>query len=662
MISESGCKACAATLLWRRIAILKNIRAWPVYFLLAAILMLAFFSGSKAAVVEIHPASEFAANDNSIICAISWSIPQGLYAYAHLSGDAGRPTTLDFSVEDMGAMRVWYPSGFMQRDIYDSEATVYTWRGNVQLFVLLPKEAAGKKWTADLSMLLCSKRNCTPLKTKFSGRVPDKPAALASVPFREMGEKALAQLNADGNGGAAKTEGNSEAPSTFVPQSSTDDSISSKESASQETLHTVSMPPLQDFKLVLFPRYLGDSPEIYSLGKALLFGMLAGLLLNAMPCVLPVLTFKISGLLLVAGVEEKRKMRNLREHNLFFAAGIMTLFTILALVLGLCDLMWGQLYQSQVFLLAMLELVFLMGISMLGVFNLPTMDLRSNARTDNPHLSAYLAGLVSTFLATPCSGPLLGGVLAWAFTQPLPVLMMVFWAVGMGMALPYLAICINPGVARILPQPGAWMLVFERLLGFMLLGTALYLLSILPTPLIIKTLCALLAISFCAWAWNAWCPLSAPRLRRKIGGAFFLAFIIVSGCWVLLPPEKAPIWQNFNIAEFRENLGKKPMFLEFTADWCPNCKFVEASTLNSANLSRLSARYHPEFVRVDLTNPNPYAEKLLEMLGSKSIPLSAFFPAGEDSIKPVVLRDIYDADSLFEAAAKAYGASGILPD
>lgn len=627
-------------------------------------LFLSLFALSAGAAVDIRPGSEFAAAKNDIVCAISWDIPQGLYAYAHQHGDSGRPTTLEFEVEGLGAMQVWYPAGFMQRDIYDAEATVYTWQGEVTLFARLPPEAAGRKWTASLSMLLCSKRNCTPWKTRLSGKIPREPAPLDQAPFRETAEYALAQMRGAENDaqGAGSLEEGVAPPPVSVPHPSPDEDAPKMSEAPLEMPRAVPTPPPDDFDLDLAPRYLGESLEIYSLGKALFFGILAGLLLNAMPCVLPVLTFKISGLLLVAGVEDKTRMRNLREHNLFFAAGVLTLFTLLALVLGLCDLMWGQLYQSHIFLLVMLVLVFLMGISMLGVFHLPTMDLRPDAKTGNPRLSAYLTGLVSTFLATPCSGPLLGGVLAWAFTQPLAILMLVFWAVGLGMALPYLVICINPRLAAILPRPGAWMLVFERLLGFMLLGTALYLLSILPDAQQIKTLCALLVISFCAWVWGAWCSLDAPALRRRIGGIIFMAFIAAACWWVLTPPEKTPAWENFNIDAFRENLGRKPMLLEFTADWCPNCKFVEASVLTQENIARLAARYHPLLVRVDLTDVNPYAEKLLEMLGSKSIPLSAFFPVGENARKPIVLRDIYGAGSLFEAAARAFGGGGILRD
>lgn len=604
---------------------------------------------------EIHPAVEFAAQDDDILAAVSWSIPAEYHAYAHEPGDSGRPTTLDFKVDGLGAMPVWYPVGFMQRDIYDPEATVYTLQGEVTLFVLLPKDAAGKNWHAELSMLLCSSRNCVPLKKLFSGKVPRHPTQLEATAFKSLGLQARAKVKGaetDTQGAVSLEVG---APPPPISQTTEKLPKTPPEDAPQEEKRAEALPPGQTFELGLEPVYVGSSLEVYGLGNALFFGLLAGILLNAMPCVLPVLTFKISGLLLMAGVSDRQKVHNLREHNLCFAAGILTLFTILALVLGLFDLMWGQLYQSHVFLLCMLVLVFLMGLSMLGVFHLPTMDLRLDSQSSNPRLSSYLTGLVSTFLATPCSGPLLGGVLAWAFTQPMPILMLVFWSVGLGMALPYLIICIDPKLANILPRPGAWMLVFEHLLGFMLLATALYLLSILPNALHFRTLCALLACAICAWLWGRFCALDAPKTRRRICGALFICFICASFFWILEPPEKTPAWQQFTAHKFMADLGRKPLLVEFTADWCPNCKFVEASVLTAENLGKLASKYKAELMRVDLTDPNPNAEKLLEMLGSKSIPLTALFPLGPDSTKPLVLRDIYGADSLFEAAKEAFG-------
>ena len=113
---------------------------------------------------------------------------------------------------------------------------------------------------------------------------------------------------------------------------------------------------------------------------------------------------------------------------------------MLAIVLGAADLIWGQFYQSQTLILIMLVLIFLMGLSMFGVFDLPMFSLNSLKKAQNTRLESYTTGLLSTILATPCSGPLLGGVLGWAFTQPLPILLVVFWAVGLGMALPYICL------------------------------------------------------------------------------------------------------------------------------------------------------------------------------------------------------------------------------
>ena len=336
------------------------------------------------------------------------------------------------------------------------------------------------------------------------------------------------------------------------------------------------------------------------------------------------------------------------------AGGVLTLFTGLALVLGLADLMWGQLYQNQSILLVMLLIVFLMGLSMLGVFTLPVIDLKTGENTKNPRLQSYLTGLVSTFLATPCSGPLLGGVLGWAFTQPLLILMVVFWAVGVGMALPYLLFCIWPNMARILPRPGPWMHVFERVVGFFLLGTALYLLSILPVEKHMHVLSVLLLVSLCAWLWGQFCGVSAPPLRRRVAGIAGGLLLLAAIVWVLRPVAPLPQWREFSPEYFTAQMGKKPMLLEFTADWCPNCKFMEATVLTDERLRAWQARYGMELIRVDLTNANAYAVRLLEALGSKSIPLTALFPEGDGASSPLVLRDVYGVQSLEKAMSETF--------
>ena len=250
---------------------------------------------------------------------------------------------------------------------------------------------------------------------------------------------------------------------------------------------------------------------------------------------------------------------------------------------------------------------------------------------------------------------LLGGVLGWAFTQPLLVLMVVFWAVGLGMALPYILFSIWPQLARILPRPGNWMKIFERVLGFCLLGTALYLLSILPVEKHMQVLCVLLVLSLVAWLWGQFCGPASPRLRCRIIGALTVLILVGSFIWVLRPAAPLVQWREFSPEQFQADLGQKAMLLEFTADSCPNCKVLEATVLTDERMRKLRARYGMELIRVDLTGVNAYGIRLLEALGSKSIPLTVLFPAGEQASSPLVLRDVYTAGTLEDALEKAFG-------
>lgn len=642
-----------------------------------SLFLFVFFSRAEAE--SLSGRFETAAEGGNLIGALHLTLPQGFHAYAHDPGDAGRPTTLRFSVDGGAPQAVWYPEGAVQRDFYDPSATIFVYESEVTLYVLLPAVDAGKTYTADVSMLLCSTRNCMPVNQQFQGVVPRADLPLADVPWASRWRGLKKQPPRFFEGGAAQalpafgtdsslTTGSDQVPAEGQGSVSSDgksegiarwlaaqngEAAPASDKKLEEEKGQKALPPPDGF-VSLTPRYMDESMEISGLGKALLFGILAGLLLNAMPCVLPVLTFKVSGLLMVGGYD-KEGLKNFRRHNICFAAGVMTLFSALALVLGLADLMWGQLYQSQPVLLVMLLLVFLMGLSMLGVFTLPVIDLKTGTNTKNPCLQAYFTGLVSTFLATPCSGPLLGGVLGWAFTQPLMVVVVVFWAVGLGMALPYVLFSIWPVLARILPKPGAWMHVFERVVGFFLLGTALYLLSILPVEKHMQVLSVLLVVALCAWLWGQFCGISAPPLRRRVVGLVSLGLLLASIVWVLRPVAPLPQWRDFTPQTFEATLGQKPMLLEFTADWCPNCKFMEATVLTDERLRRLQARYGMELVRVDLTNANAYAVRLLEALGSKSIPLTALFPAGSEATAPLVLRDVYGGETLERALGEAFG-------
>lgn len=404
------------------------------------------------------------------------------------------------------------------------------------------------------------------------------------------------------------------------------------------------------------PRYVVPSLEVTGLTKALLLGLLAGLILNLMPCVLPVVGFKISAFIMASGDtrHEKERVRAFREHNIFFALGIIAWFLCLAFVLTWADLTWGQVFQQQEVVFFLLLLVFLLALSMFGVFSLPVLDLKAG-NSENPRFQAFVTGAVATLLATPCSGPLLGGVLGWAFGQTPFILAVVFSSVGLGMALPYVLFSIWPNLVRFMPKSGMWTGLVEQIVGFFLIGTALYLFSILAESLRYPTLVTLFVASFGAWSWGVWGGFAVSTTRRFIVRGVVIIAIALSSVWTLMPaPAEPPVWDPFHAESLQALLGREPLVVEFTADWCPNCKVIEKTTLTAKNILRWKKEYGARFIQVDLTHDDAQGQALLRSLGSGSIPLIALFPTGILKASPFVLRDIVTTSQMETALQRAF--------
>ncbi|MCR5258120.1 MAG: thioredoxin family protein [Desulfovibrio sp.] len=625
---------------------------------------------------DIAPELSFAREADGIVCALRAELPKGYHAYAHAPGDAGRPTVLGFHLADGSPATVLYPRGTLQRDFYDTDATISVYEDAVELFVQLPAKAAGQRYRASLSLLMCSQSACQPVDKTLEGQVPADPGGLAAAPWGAGYLKGKASFEAEASGGAmpaddpgtmpfalagsVPSDGSglrparqpADAPGMDPADAAQNPGGAELPRAPAPAAEEAPLPPPSEFSIELDPVYADEAVEIGGLGKALLLGLIAGLILNVMPCVLPVVTFKLSALLL--GRRTAEGVAEFRRHNIFFALGILVQFTLLAVVLGALDLIWGQIYQSQEFILVMIILIFLMALSMFGIFNLPMVSMGNLSKAKSTRLDAFVGGFFSTILATPCSGPLLGGVLGWAFTQSLPVLIVVFWSVGLGMALPYIVFSLFPKLVHLIPRPGGWMEAFERIVGFLLFATCIYLLSILPDWLHLRVLAVLLALGCAAYLWGRHFSLHASTARRRVGGVLFACAIAASVFFILRPQAEDAQWQPFQPQEFVADLGIKPMLVEFTANWCPNCKFVEATVFTEDRMRSLKEQYGIEFVRVDITDANAYGLKLLGLLGSRSIPLTALFPAGPAAKRPVVLRDVFSPASLSEAAGRAF--------
>ncbi len=275
------------------------------------------------------------------------------------------------------------------------------------------------------------------------------------------------------------------------------------------------------------------SGEIRSLSSALLFGFIAGLILNVMPCVLPVLSLKIYGFVQQSGQDPWRT----RWLGLTFAAGVIFVFLILAGLAWALSLGWGQQFQSRAFVVAMVGLLvaFAMGLFDVYTIRLPGFVARAEGELahEETYLASFMKGMLATVLATPCSGPFLGGVLTFAVAQPPPVIFAVFAAIGIGMASPYVLLAWFPGWARFLPKPGEWMNVLKEAMGFLLLGAALWLLWTRrhDGEFVLWTTAFGLWVGFACWLYGRLASPLAGVLRRRLAPAFALGTLAL-GWWV----------------------------------------------------------------------------------------------------------------------------------
>lgn len=340
--------------------------------------------------------------------------------------------------------------------------------------------------------------------------------------------------------------------------------------------------------------------------------------------------------------------KKFREHNIFFALGILLYFGILSGILGLTGMAWGQIFQQPPVVIGLTGVVFALSLSLFGLFNLPVVDLKIGTENSGPRSQALFTGIMATLLATPCSGPFLGGVLGWAMVQKHYVISSVFLSVGAGMAMPYILMAIFPALATKFPKPGAWTIWVERAAGFFLAGTCIYLLSILPDNMFIPTLIFMWFTSVAAWMWGLAASSDSKSAMYFLRVAA-LAICVTAGFWASTPPERTAHWIEFQQDDFAARLGNEPMLVEFTADWCPSCKVLEQTTLTPANLSRWKNKYGLVFIKVDMTSADETADKFLRALGSRSIPLAAIFNTGKSSKLPTVIRDLYTTGQMDDA-------------
>src|SRR5437016_3317849 len=392
----------------------------------------------------------------------------------------------------------------------------------------------------------------------------------------------------------------------------------------------------------------------------LFFGFLGGIILNLMPCVLPVISLKIFGFVQHAGQSRQKILRS----GIAFAGGIFAWFIgLAALLIALKaagrEITWGGLqFTNAYFVLFLSVIVLVFALNLFGVFeiSLPQSATRGLLGWTGAQAEAgsFFQEVFATVLATPCSARLVGTALGFAFAQSPAIILSMFVAIAAGMSAPYLLLCAQPAWLRFLPKPGPWMLHVKQFMGFLLLATLLFLLYVLGAQRglegAIWASCFLLFVSIACWMKGAFVVPSASVATRQISRVIMLVIVLGSGIYFIGgnfrstkistgSTQLAGDWQAFTPERLQAELEQgHSVFVDFTAAWCLTCKFNEANVLESAAVREAFQRHAVVKLKADWTNGDPIITKLLQQFGRPGVPLYVLYRGKSE--EPIVIPEL----------------------
>jgi thiol:disulfide interchange protein DsbD len=388
--------------------------------------------------------------------------------------------------------------------------------------------------------------------------------------------------------------------------------------------------------------------------------MLGGLILNVMPCVLPVISLKIFGFVAEAGQQPGKAFR----LSLAFSLAILICFAVLAVVVILlraagAQVGWGFQFQDYRFVVVIFCLVFAFALNLFGVYELSVSAraTRGLAKLASGHGygSAFCQGVLATILSTPCTAPFLGTATTFAFAQPGWVTFLVFLFIGAGMALPYLILAINPSWLRYLPKPGHWMVRVKQFFGFLLLATLLWLGWILGemkgANAVISLGAVLLVIAILAWIKGSfWTPVSSARSQILAAGAMLLVIFSAAGAYAFITKPSQLAWQQFSRDSLERAMASgRPVFVDFSADWCITCKTNERFAIESAQVRQEFSKRNVALLKADWTNGDPEITQILKQYGRAGVPMYLVYPAGGKDRQAVLLPPLITSQTILEA-------------
>lgn len=375
----------------------------------------------------------------------------------------------------------------------------------------------------------------------------------------------------------------------------------------------------------------------------LLFAFLGGLILNLMPCVLPVISLKLFGLI----KHRNESRRRLIAHNVSYTAGVISTFLALGVVVAAIkatgeEIGWGFQLQSPSFILVMMLILFILSLNLFGLYEFytPGGSKLGGAQVEEGLSGDFFSGILTTILATPCSAPFLGTALTFAFTTNNVTIFIMFFMIGLGLAFPFLITAIFPGSLFFFPRPGAWMEKLKYFLGLSLLATAIWLYDVFVSLVNFDAISWRLNLLFALWFFAFFFAqkISKRKILQFIAFAIPLSFTVMALQNLQLRPTtvtELPVTQSSWIPWTEEKMMNEssPVFVDFTAEWCLTCKVNKKLVMETRAFEALREKYGFVTMRADWTKRDDRITEFLRRNGSVGVP--AYFIQKEGKLIPL---------------------------
>lgn len=391
-----------------------------------------------------------------------------------------------------------------------------------------------------------------------------------------------------------------------------------------------------------------SSTNVFTILKYIILAFIGGLILNVMPCVLPLLSVKALNLIEQSSHEKK----TIKKSSLMYGSGILVSFLILAFTVIILKssgelLGWGFQFQNPIFVLSLITVIFIFSLSLFDVYSInPPQQGMKKAQiysVGKSYSGSFITGIFAVLVATPCTAPFMGAALGFAFTQPPLVIILIFTSLSLGFALPFIMLGFYPALMKKIPKPGSWMNTFKEFMGFLMLGTVVYMLASLHSLIgesIKGVLWFLLFAGLATWIYGKFGSAIERKSRRIVAVLIALIVIISSGFLFLdlnkneiIQVEKNDIWEVFStelVNEYRSD--NKTVFIDFYADWCTSCKVNDAAVLNRDKMLRLFKDYDVQLLKGDFTAGDREIAQWLSNYKRAGVPLYILFRPGEEGI------------------------------